>query len=56
MGDYKVTVNPKLEIDHYPLPTPEDLFVPLAGEVIPKARPLTHLKNRWCWIRSSGNT
>ena len=30
-GDYKVTINPELEIDHYPLPTPEDLFATLAG-------------------------
>ena len=30
-GDYKVTINPQLEIDHYPLPTPENLFATLAG-------------------------
>ena len=30
-GDYKVTINPELEIDHYPLPTPEDLFATLSG-------------------------
>ena len=30
-GDYKVTLNPELEIDHYPLPTPKDLFATLAG-------------------------
>lgn len=30
-GDYKVTVNPVLKTDHYPLPLPEDLYSMLAG-------------------------
>ena len=30
-GDYKVTVNPYLEDETYPLPTAEDLFADLAG-------------------------
>lgn len=30
-GDYKVTINPQLEVDQFPVPTPEDLFATLAG-------------------------
>ena len=31
-GDFKVTVNPKLEVDKYSLPKPDDLFTSLQGD------------------------
>ncbi|XP_033095838.1 uncharacterized protein K02A2.6-like [Anneissia japonica] len=30
-GDYKVTVNPSLHCDQYPIPTPEEVFTKLGG-------------------------
>lgn len=31
--DFRMTVNKVLKIDQYPLPTPEDIFATLAGEI-----------------------
>ena len=30
-GDFKVTLNPVMSVDHYPLPKPQDLFASLSG-------------------------
>ena len=35
-GDYKVTINPSLQVDRYPLPRPNDLFTCLGGKVFTK--------------------
>ncbi len=37
-GDYKVTINPVLEVDKHPLPHPEELFATLSG-----GKKFTHL-------------
>ena len=40
--DYKVTINPYLEVDKYPLPKPEDLFASPAGGKTVSTIDLTH--------------
>ena len=41
-GDYNVTINPKLEVDKYPLPKPEEIFATLAGGKIFSKIDMTH--------------
>ena len=41
-GDYKVSINPYLEVDQYPLPKPTELFATLAGGKIFTKIDLSH--------------
>ena len=45
-GDYKVTVNPALDVDKYSIPRPEDLFATLAGGKYFSTIDLSHAYNQ----------
>ena len=45
-GDYKVTVNPVLDIDQYPIPNPDDIFASLAGGQLFTTLDLSHAYNQ----------
>ena len=45
-GDYKVTVNPVLDVDQYRLPKPDDIFATLSGGQQFTTLDLTHTYNQ----------
>ena len=45
-GDSKITVNPVLDIDQYPLPKPADIFATLSGEQRFTTLDLSHAYNQ----------
>ena len=45
-GDYKVTINPSLDVDHYPLPKPDDIFATLAGGQLYTTLDVVHAYNQ----------
>ena len=45
-GDYKVTVNPVLDIDQYPFPKPDDIFATLSGGKHFTTLDLSHANNQ----------
>ena len=52
--DYKVTVNPELDVDKYPLPQPEDIFATLAGVKKLTTLDLSHAYNQLILDEESG--
>ena len=45
-GDYKVTINPSLDVDQYPLPKPEDIYATQSGGQQFTTLDLTHAYNQ----------
>ena len=45
-GNYKVTINPALEVDQHPLPKPDDIFATLSGGQHFTTLDLTHAYNQ----------
>lgn len=39
-GDYKLTINPVLQVEQYPMPIADDLFANFWGESVQQARPV----------------
>lgn len=55
-GDYKVTVNPELLVDQYPLPRPADLMACLTGGVCFSKLDLTAAYQQMNLTRTPGNS
>ena len=51
-GDFKVTLNPALEVDQHPIPKPEDIFASLAGGELFTTLDLLKHTNNCCWMKS----
>ena len=45
-GDYKVTINPEMDVDQYPLPKPDDIFATVAGGKLFTTLDLSHAYNQ----------
>ena len=45
-GDYKVTINPKMDVDQYSLPKPDDIFATVAGGKLFNTLDLSHAYNQ----------
>ena len=45
-GDYKVTINPEMDVDQHPLPKPDDIFATMAGGKLFTTLNLSHAYNQ----------
>ena len=45
-GNYKVTINPEMDVDQYPLPKPDDIFTTVAGGKLFMTLNLSHAYNQ----------